>query len=136
MDLRNLTSQLSVAPQIGVEDVAILAANGFRTVICNRPDAENPAELHSGSMAQAAAAAGLSFRYLPIEPGSFNPDQIARFGELIADAEGPVLAYCRSGTRSATAWALSQRERLPADEILRCTANAGYDLSGLLPYLG
>ena len=131
MDIRSLTPQLSVAPQIRPEDVAELASAGFRTVVCNRPDAENPPQLQSSRVSDAAASAGLAFHYLPVDPGHFHPDLIARFTQILDDSEGPVLAYCRSGTRSATAWALGQSGRLAAAEILRKAAGAGYDLSGI-----
>ena len=131
MDIRSLTPQLSVAPQIMPEDMARLASAGFRTVVCNRPDAENPAQLQSSRMADAAASAGLAFHYLPVEPGHLSPDLIARFTQILDEDEGPILAYCRSGTRSATTWALGQSGRLAAAEILHKAACAGYDLSGI-----
>lgn len=135
MDPRHLTPDIAVAPQIEPDDFDALAQAGFTTVIANRPDAEvDP--LHSSTvMAERAAQAGLAYHYLPIVPGQLGPDQVERFREIVDNSPGPVLAYCRSGTRSATAWALGQSGERPADEILTAGRNAGYDLSHLAPML-
>ena len=82
-------------------------------------------------MASAAAKAGLKFYYLPITPGQFTEHQISEFAKVVEQAYGPVHAYCRSGTRSAIAWALSQAGRRPAADILQAAAQAGYDLSNI-----
>lgn len=131
MELHAIAGNVAVAPQISIEDIATLAANGVRTVICNRPDEEVVPALLASRMAQAATAVGIQFHYLPIQPGGLSTALAERFGQLVDGADGPVLAYCRSGTRSAGAWALSQKGRMPAREILGCAAAAGYDLSGL-----
>lgn len=135
MDLRQLTPDLSVAPQIDPEDMARLAAEGYVAVINNRPDDEVPPSHQSAAMAEAAAAAGLQFHYLPIVPGQLTPDLAARMGQALAGIDGRTLVYCRSGTRSTTAWALDQAGRQPADDILRAAAAAGYDLSAMRPLL-
>lgn len=128
MDLREVTPDLSVSPQIDPADLPALAEAGFRAVIANRPDAEIDASLASARMAAEAGAAGLAFHYLPVVPGQLTPETVRQFSAILDAAEGPVLAYCRSGTRSATVWALGQSGRRPADEILRLTDAAGYDM--------
>lgn len=135
MDLRPLTDTLTVAPQIERAELAELAARGFRSVIDNRPDGEIDAALSSAAMAEAAAAAGLEFVYLPYEPGQLTPDLVRDFRAALDRLPGPVLAYCRSGTRCANLWALASAGRLPADEIVARGAAAGYDLSAHLPVL-
>lgn len=135
MTPRHLTPDLAVAPQIEPEDFDALAQAGFATVIANRPDAEVEPAQRSDVMAERAAKAGLAYHYLPIVPGQLGPDQIERFRQILDNSPGPVLAYCRSGTRSATAWALGQAGDRPADEILTAGRNAGYDLSHLAPVL-
>ena len=141
MDLRRLTDTIFVAPQIDIADLLRLADEGFTTLIDNRPDGEIEAALQSARMAEAAEAAGLAFHYLPIEPGGLTPALAERLGNPIDEAEqgaepgDKILAYCRSGTRSASAWALSQSGRRPRAEILETAARAGYDLSGLAGYL-
>lgn len=135
MELHALTDQLSVSPQIEIEDLPQLAAAGFAVVIDNRPDSEIGADLSSARMAEAAAAAGLAFHYLPVVPGQMTADLVRQLTGIVDATEGKVLAYCRSGTRSATAWALGQAGRRPGQDILRMAAAAGYDLSGIAPYL-
>ena len=135
MDIRPLTGTLSVSPQIAPSDLATLAARGFRTVINNRPDGEEPGQPTSSAMAAAAAAAGLAYRHIPVVPGQLQEAQVDGFAEALAALPGPTLAYCRTGTRSATLWALQAARRLPADRVLASARAAGYDLSGLAPRL-
>lgn len=132
---RHITDKLAVAPQIEPEDMATLAQAGFTTVIANRPDSEVEASHRSDVMASRAAEAGLDYHYLPIVPGQLGPDEVQQFRDIIDNAAGPVLAYCRSGTRSTTAWALGQAGQRPAGEIVEAARQAGYDLSHLAPLL-
>ncbi len=111
--------------------MATLAADGFTTVICNRPDDENPPELHAAAMRAAAEAAGLNFVDNPVVNGGLTMDMVENQGRAIAGAEGPVFAYCRSGTRSTIVWALSQAGHLPTDQMIGAAAQAGYDLAGM-----
>ncbi|MFC5564898.1 TIGR01244 family sulfur transferase [Rubellimicrobium aerolatum] len=134
MDIRRITPDYAVSPQIAPEDVPALVEAGFRTVICNRPDSENPAELSARAMRAAVESAGLRFVENPVTHPTMTPERIAAQAEAMAG--GPVLAYCASGTRSSILWSLAQAGRLPADEILAATARAGYDLSALRPRLG
>lgn len=135
MDLRFLTDAMSVAPQINPEDMAELAALGFKSIISNRPDAEIPETHHAARMAEAAAKAGLEFRYLPYVPGPIDAELLQGFAAAQAEMPGPILAYCRSGTRCCNLWAVTQAGRIPTDDILLRGARAGYDLSGHIPYL-
>ncbi|MBY6091569.1 protein tyrosine phosphatase family protein [Pseudooceanicola sp. 502str34] len=136
MEPRHITPRYSVSPQILPEDLPAIKAAGFTRVICNRPDAENPPELQAAAMAEAAQAAGLDFVVLPLTHQTMTPENIAKQEALVAEAEGPVLAYCASGTRCSVIWSLGQAAQgVPADEILTATAKAGYDLSQLRPRL-
>lgn len=135
MDLRFLTDGLSVAPQIEPTDLPALAAHGFRAVICNRPDAEVPPALQASAIEAATREAGLEFRYIPYVPGPLTRDLLDSFAEALNTLPGPVLAYCRSGTRSCNLWALAEAGQRPAAEIVARGAEAGYDLSAHLPYL-
>ena len=135
MDIRRLTDTISVAPQIEPEDLRAIADLGFVAVIDNRPDDEVGPGHSSERMGQLAADAGLRFVYVPVHPGQFSTALIDAFAAALAEAEGPVLAYCRSGTRSATVWALSEAGRLPAQDIIATAAAAGYDLSNIRLYL-
>lgn len=105
MDLRQLTPDLAVSPQIRPEDVPKLAEAGFKVLINNRPDDEVDASLDHQTMAGAAEAAGLRYHYLPFQPGHITPELIAGFAEATA-GPAPTLAYCRSGNRCTVLWAL------------------------------
>ncbi|RBP89763.1 uncharacterized protein (TIGR01244 family) [Rhodobacter sp. 140A] len=135
MDVRQITPEFAVAPQITLEDVAEAARMGFRTLIDNRPDEEAGDELDSAAMAAAAAEHGLAFHYLPYYPGAMTPELVAEFEAAMAAIETPVLAWCRSGTRSSHLWAMSQAGTRPVDEIVTLAAEAGYDHTGLVPLL-
>ena len=131
MDIRKIDDTISVTPQILETELAELAALGFRSVISNRPDGEEMGQPTQAQIAAAAAAAGLDFRFIPVRPGGLTPELVEEFGQAMEDLPGPVLAYCRSGTRSATIWALSQSGLRTRDEILMAAARAGYDLRGI-----
>jgi len=99
----------ATAPQIDPQDMAAIAAHGFTTVINNRPDGEGgPAQPTSAQMADAAAAAGLNYHYLPVISGQITPEQTQQFAALIKAAKGPVLAFCRSGARSTNIWSMGR----------------------------
>jgi uncharacterized protein (TIGR01244 family) len=119
-DFRRVTDQLSVAPQIRVEDVARAAQAGFRTIVNNRPDGEEPGQPTSGEIEAAATAAGLAYVHIPVRGGP-TPDQVE--------------AFCRSGTRSIVTWSVGEAlaGARPRDELVQLGADAGYDLSGVLP---
>lgn len=125
MDIRTLNADLSVSPQIRPDDLVALKAVGFRSVICNRPDGEGSDQPLFSEIERAAQAAGLEARYLPAEPGKVGDDQGKAFGELIAMLPKPVLAYCRTGTRSASMWALSQATTQPHARIVETAKHAG-----------
>jgi uncharacterized protein (TIGR01244 family) len=131
MDTRQITPDYHVAPQITPEDAAALKNAGFVRVICNRPDGEIPPALQAEAMRIAVEAAGLEFFALPLTHQTMTPDNVALQKTLVAEAGGPVLAYCASGTRCSVIWALGEAGHRPVDEILNMAAQAGYDLTGL-----
>lgn len=135
MDIRPITDRYSVSPQIDPEDAAAIKAAGITTVICNRPDAEVPPSHQADPIRAAIEAQGLRFEVLPITHQTLTPDRIAQQAALVDASDGPVLAYCASGTRSSILWALGQAGQQSADDILGAVARAGYDLSGLRPTL-
>ncbi len=135
MELRPLSPRYSVSPQISAEDVPAIAEAGIALVICNRPDPEVPAGQQAEAIGAAVRAAGLRFEILPLTHQTMTPENVARQRALIDSSDGPVLAYCASGTRCSVVWALGQAAIRPADEILACTAAAGYALDGLRPTL-
>ncbi|KWC46313.1 NAD(FAD)-dependent dehydrogenase [Burkholderia ubonensis] len=133
MNIRKLTDTLSVSPQITAADLPALCAAGFRAIVCNRPDGEGPDQPTVAEIRAAAAPLGIAVHDLPVDSGKVTDDQAARFGALIASLDAPVLAYCRTGTRSATLWALSQAGLRPLNDIVATAAAAGYDLAGIAP---
>lgn len=135
-DFRPLTADYSVAPQISIEDVAAAKAAGFALVINNRPDGEEPAAPQGDAIAHACAAEGLAYAAIPVGHAGFSHPQLDALDTLLKDATGPVLAYCRSGTRSTHLWALTRaRGGEDADAIVEAAAKAGYDLTGLRPMM-
>jgi uncharacterized protein (TIGR01244 family) len=99
--IQTLSADLSVAPQLGPEAMTQVARAGYKSVINNRPDFEGgPNQPTHASMEAAAKAAGLAYAFLPVASGYQSPDEIARFAQLLATLPKPILAFCRSGTRS------------------------------------
>jgi uncharacterized protein (TIGR01244 family) len=132
-DFRAVTERFAVSPQISVGDVAKAVDAGFTLLINNRPDGEAPDQPLAAEIEAAAHGAGLAYMNLPIA-GRPTADQIAAMGEAVDGASGKVLAFCRSGTRSLTTWALAQVHTgaVSPREIVALGANAGYDLSSLV----
>ncbi|MCI5111186.1 MAG: bifunctional protein tyrosine phosphatase family protein/NAD(P)/FAD-dependent oxidoreductase [Marivita sp.] len=131
MQLNKITDALTVSSQISAGDIPALKEAGFRSIICNRPDGEAADQPTHEEIEAAAKAAGLETRYLPIRAGLVQDEDAVAFGAALRDLPGPVLAYCRTGTRSATLWSLSQAKALPMVEILGATKAAGYDMNGV-----
>ena len=132
MEAKFLTPVLSVAAQISVADLSSIAKAGFKSIICNRPDGEGADQTGFAEIARAAHALGLQTRYLPAETGKVSDEQGVAFGQLMEELPKPVLAYCRSGMRSTTMWALSSAGMLPLPGIIEAASRAGYDLKGLV----
>ncbi len=131
MTMRNLSPTYAVSPQIDVGDIASIAEAGFKTIICNRPDAEVPPSHHASVMEAAAHDAGLAFVSIPVTHQGLNMEMIDAQKAAMDSSDGPTLAYCASGTRSSIVWALGQANEMPADDILAATSAAGYDLGGM-----
>lgn len=129
LDLRRVTDSFAVAPQIAVEDVATLRDAGFATIISNRPDGEEPGQPTAAEIGAAAEKAGLEFRHVPVA-GGFSLQDAQAMASALADAGGPVFAFCRSGTRSTLLWSLAQASRGGnPDNIAAAAAGAGYDIA-------
>lgn len=135
MEIKPVTASFAVADQVNEADLQILKAAGFNTLVCNRPDNETPEQPTAASLAERAASLGLAWHWLPITPGQFPSASISEFKHILSAAEGPVLAFCRTGTRSISVWALSQASEIPTADLLQLARAAGYDLSKLGPQL-
>ena len=132
MDIKALTPHLSITPQVMVAELEAVAQMGFKAIICNRPDGEGPDQPSFSEMEQAALAHGLQMRYLPAESGKVRDEDGKAFGELLATLPAPVLAYCRTGMRSTTMWALSQSGITPLPQILEASQRVGFDMKALV----
>jgi uncharacterized protein (TIGR01244 family) len=132
-DIRRVTDTFAVAPQLQPEEVEEAAGQGYKLLINNRPDGESPDQPPSTAMAMAARRAGMDYLHIPISGGA-GPGQVEAMHQAIAGASGPVLAFCRSGTRSVTVWARGQAQAgdRPREELLKLGRGAGYDLSASL----
>lgn len=136
MDIRRIDDRISVSPQITPEDVATLKAAGFTAIVNNRPDGEEAGQPGGDAIAAAAAQAGLAYHAIPVTQAGFSHPQLDAMAAVMAEATGPVFAFCRSGTRSCNLWALaSAREGGDAGEIVARGGAAGYDLNGIRPTL-
>ncbi|MEE4316584.1 MAG: TIGR01244 family sulfur transferase [Erythrobacter sp.] len=133
-EFRKLTENVLVSPQLAVEDIAAAAEAGVAMIINNRPDGEDPFAPQGPEIAAAAAAAGLNYVEIPIGHAGFSEPQVDAMIAALDQAEGPILAYCRSGTRSTFLWALAQaKQGGDPDTIARTAAQAGYDISPIRP---
>lgn len=130
VELRKVTDDFSVSPQVRADDFAKIADAGFRHVINNRPDGEALGQLTSAEAQKAAEAAGVTYHHAPFK-GQPSEEAIQTLEGLMDAGTGPVFAYCRSGTRSITAWAMMQGRKgnMSAAEIVEAAGQAGYDLS-------
>ncbi|WP_328189943.1 TIGR01244 family sulfur transferase [Marinobacter sp. OP 3.4] len=135
MNIRKIDDAISVAPQISPDDVAEIARLGFRTLVANRPDHEEPGQPTMAELEQAARDHGITWVYLPVESGNILDEDVDAFAPMFEEAEKPVLAFCRSGTRCSVLWALSSARHMPLEPIIQRAGQAGYDLRGLIPRL-
>ena len=129
-DFRRLTDRVSASPQITPEDVREAAAKGFATIVNNRPDGEEPGQPEGVEIEAAAREAGLAYHAIPISGGQFGEEQVRAMQEALSSSKGPVLAFCRSGTRSTLLWSMAQADAgRELNEIASLAAQAGYDVS-------
>ncbi|RJY09676.1 TIGR01244 family sulfur transferase [Aurantiacibacter aquimixticola] len=129
-DFRILSETVSASPQITTGDVAEAKAQGFAMIVNNRPDGEVPGQPAGSDIEACAAEHGLAYRAIPVGQAGFGPPQIAAMQAALAEADGKVLAYCRSGTRSTFLWALARASEGDSPETLaEAAARAGYDLN-------
>jgi len=132
-DFRRVTDSLTVSPQVTEADMARAAAEGFVLVINNRPDGEDPSQPSSATIEAAARAAGLDYLHVPVRGGP-TQEQVDAVRAATEAANGPVLAFCRSGTRSIVTWSIGQAlAGEDRETLVNQGRDAGYDLSGVLP---
>jgi sulfide:quinone oxidoreductase len=135
MTPKKLTDALSIASQISAADVETLAAQGFKAIVCNRPDGEGSDQPSYAEVEKAARSAGLAMRWVPVTSGKVTDENVSTFASALDALPKPVLAYCRTGTRSASLWALSESGKRSPTEILALASKAGFDVSAVLSRL-
>ena len=131
MDLKKISEKTAVSPQITPQDMTAIKEAGFRAIICNRPDGEGVDQPSFEEIEAAAKKVGLEAAYVPVTSGKVRDEDVESFGAALKDLPRPVLAYCRTGTRSATLWSLHESKKRPMYEILAATKAAGYDMNGV-----
>lgn len=133
MQLKQVNQEFYVADQISQRDVAELANKGIKTIICNRPDGEGADQPNIIEIQEVASTHGIQVEYLPVMSGRVTDEQAEEFKSVYQAAQKPILAFCRTGTRSITLWGLSQVSGLSLDQMLLVSKTLGYDLQGLVP---
>ena len=136
MDIRILTRDFAVSPQISVGSVSEIAKAGYRSILCNRPDGEQYGQCEYRKIAEAAMEQGLESRSVPLASGIITEEVLGDFAAAMNELPKPILAYCRSGTRCTMLWSINQSGKLEHDEIIGRAAAAGYDVANLLSGLG
>lgn len=127
---RKLTQTVYASPQIGLDEVEEARSMGITLIVNNRPEGESDDQVEGDRIAEAAKAAGIDYVAIPVTHAGFAEHQVTAMAEALAGAKGPVLAYCRSGTRSTLLWALAQAKAgADPEQLAQQAADAGYDLS-------
>ncbi|MCO8146395.1 TIGR01244 family sulfur transferase [Rhodovulum tesquicola] len=127
----HLTDEFSAAPHPPIETLAALAAAGYRTVICNRPDSEVAPGERAAEMEAAARAAGMEFAVVEVTHDGIKPETIEAQRLALSALPGPHFGYCRAGFRSSVVWALAMAGDRPTDEIMAALRRAGFAMPGL-----
>lgn len=133
MDIKKIDSMMAVSGQVTPDELATIAEQGFRSIICNRPDGEGADQPTFKEIETAAKKLGLEAVYIPITSGMVKDEDATAFMAALDRLPGPTLAFCRTGTRSATLWSLGQgAKNVPLADVLSATKAAGYDMNGVV----
>ena len=135
MNINKISPEYSVSAQICADDLPNIVTAGFKSIICNRPDTENPKKLQIKTLKLRTTAAGLEFAENVFGPSTFGMDKIDRQCQLLVEMSGPVLAYCASGSRCSVIWAFAKAGIIETNAILEATDAAGFQLAHLRPQL-
>ncbi|WP_120076382.1 TIGR01244 family sulfur transferase [Aurantiacibacter odishensis] len=135
-DFKRLTDTVWASPQLTESDINEAAAQGFGLIVNNRPDGESEDQPRGEAIEHAARDKGMDYVAIPVGHSGFSQPQVDAMARALEKADGKILAYCRSGTRSTYLWALAEAHRgKNADTLTRAAASAGYDISGIRPTL-
>jgi uncharacterized protein (TIGR01244 family) len=127
MSIKQINANVSVASQISEADIAQVAKAGFHTIIACRPDGEDAGQPTAVETAALVKRYGLDFTHIPVTADSMTDADVAVLAAVLQNADGPVLAYCRSGMRAMMMWALAQADKMTLDEIVKIVTISGYD---------
>jgi uncharacterized protein (TIGR01244 family) len=133
--LRRIDDRVCVAGQILPEDMGTLKEGGVTMIVNNRPDGEEPGQPLAAEVEAAAREAGLDYRHIPVA-GGLSQGQVQAMAEALDAADGQIVAFCKSGTRSTYLWALARAEAGdPPEQLMQKAVQAGYDLTPIYRYL-
>jgi uncharacterized protein (TIGR01244 family) len=134
---RPMTVDFAVSPQIAEADFSALALAGYKTIINNRPDGEEVGQLTAEMAQQLAEANGLTYVHIPVKIPELTVETVEQFGAAIKENPGPILAHCKSGTRSCILWSMvtAKDNTMTLDELMACAAQGGYDLTRVRPLI-
>ena len=133
MDLKLIVDGYQTTGQLMPDDIATLAAQGVKTLICNRPDMENPPALQASVFQDLAEQHGIEFVFNPFNGQTLSLAHVEEQADAIAGSDGPVVAYCASGNRSTVVWALGVAGDRSVDELIAIGNGAGHPFDGLRP---
>lgn len=131
MIIRKLTVNLAVADQLTLDDLDAVKDAGYKAVVCNRPDEEGEPHAAAEAMAKKANALGLEFRYLPVNSGNITETDVEQHAAVLAEMPAPALTYCRSGTRCAMLWALTETGKQDVTTLVETVDKAGLSIVGI-----
>ncbi len=132
MEIKNVTTNFSVSAQINADDMPLIKSHGIRAIICNCPDGEESDQPTYADIERAAESAGIAIRYIPVVIGSISALDVITFRNALEELPGPVLGFCRSGTRAMTLWSMSEASKRSVSEILEASSAAGYDMTSVV----
>ncbi|MBS3652544.1 TIGR01244 family phosphatase [Pseudaminobacter sp. 19-2017] len=135
--MKQISDTLYVGPQLTADDIRQAKAKGFAAIVNNRPDGEEPGQPSAAENRVVAQTAGLGYSHIPVVPGQIGEDQVRAFQKAVSEAGGAVLAHCKTGTRSATLYAIGEvlDGRMTKDEVTPLGQRLSLDLSGAVKWL-
>lgn len=135
--MKQVTDKLFIAPQLTADDIRAAKASGIAAIVNNRPDGEEAGQPNSLDNRRVAETEGLSYTHIPVVPGQITRGQVSDFQLALAEADGPVLAHCKTGARSATLHTIGEvlDGRMAKDGIAPLGQRLGIDLSGAVKWL-
>ena len=135
MNFRKLNEKIFIAGQISLENLSEIAISGIRSIICNRPDEEGENQLQSECASNKAKELGLHFCYLPVDSRNIKQVNVINQHNALINLPGPILMYCKSGTRSATLWALSKADKMDHSKLIQTIEKSGLPTQHVRYYL-